>query len=328
MKEEKELKPASMRVRDAAEHLLSCVLEQVSYFPSECGPESISSLLDELSLLKHCNTWPTDCSDQSVAVERFRYFVTEGSVMLALLEEPLGNDQHEFRRRFPNRVAPTGQTFRRLAARLKETGTTKGLAGRGCHRTSRSAKNIATVAVAVNQETSTRWRPTQLGITRRTLARIFVKDLHMFPYKLMGRQAAFEASIAQTQHSSTQPECIPPPVCHEFQTARLFLSHFGLLSLDETQVGRDISPPVGEYLVASRRTPRQNRNDMMVPRTFYTGQMLVLRLPLSSRRRLNLETLLLNIPASIQAVYHVSSLRTALLLLKEKSNSIHSKIYY
>lgn len=26
-------------------------------------------------------------------MEKFRYFVTEGSVMLALLEEPLGNDQ-------------------------------------------------------------------------------------------------------------------------------------------------------------------------------------------------------------------------------------------
>ena len=25
-------------------------------------------------------------------------------------------------------------------------------------------------------------------------------------------------------------ECTPPPLCQEFQTARLFLSHFGLLS--------------------------------------------------------------------------------------------------
>lgn len=93
MKEDKELKPASMRVRDAAENLLTCILEQVGYFPSECGPESVSSLLDEVSLLQHCNSWPGSCTDQVTAVERFRYFVTEGSVMLALLEEPLGNDQ-------------------------------------------------------------------------------------------------------------------------------------------------------------------------------------------------------------------------------------------
>lgn len=96
MKEEKELKPASMRVRDAAENLLTLILEQVSNFPTECGPESISSLLDELALLKHCNSWPTDCGDHTAAVERFRYFVAEGSVMLALLEEPLGNDQVQY----------------------------------------------------------------------------------------------------------------------------------------------------------------------------------------------------------------------------------------
>nr|CAH7751303.1 unnamed protein product [Callosobruchus chinensis] len=42
--------------------------------------------------------------------------------------------QCAFRRRFPNRVAPTGQTFRRLAARIEETRTTKDLAGRGRHR--------------------------------------------------------------------------------------------------------------------------------------------------------------------------------------------------
>lgn len=93
MKEDKELKPVSMRVRDAAENLLILILEQVGYFPSECGPESVSSLLDEMALLQHCNSCPTDCSNQEKAVEKFRYFVSEGSVMLALLEEPLGNDQ-------------------------------------------------------------------------------------------------------------------------------------------------------------------------------------------------------------------------------------------
>lgn len=94
--------------------------------------------------------------------------------------------QRAFRRRLPNRVAPTGQTFRRLAARLEQTGTTKDLAGRGRHRTGRSAENIAAVAadIAETRETSTRRRATQLGITRRTLQRILVKDLHMFPYKV------------------------------------------------------------------------------------------------------------------------------------------------
>lgn len=97
IKDEKELKPASMRVRDAAENLLTVILEQVGYFPSECGAQSLSSLLDEVALIKHCNSWPGSNKSASIAqeqaVQKFRYFVTENSTILALLEEPLGNDQ-------------------------------------------------------------------------------------------------------------------------------------------------------------------------------------------------------------------------------------------
>lgn len=92
-KDEKELKPASMRVRDAAENLLTIILEQVGYFPSECGPESISSLLDEVALMKHCNSMAPATSSSEQAIAKFKYFVTENSTILALLEEPLGNDQ-------------------------------------------------------------------------------------------------------------------------------------------------------------------------------------------------------------------------------------------
>lgn len=97
LKEDKELKPVSMRVREAAETLLTLLLEQVGFFPNECGPQSISSLLDEITLYKHCISHPTEKNDTSLtaeeAVQKFRYFVTENSTILALLEEPLGNDQ-------------------------------------------------------------------------------------------------------------------------------------------------------------------------------------------------------------------------------------------
>lgn len=97
LKDEKELKPVSIRVREAAETLLVTILEQVGYFPNECGPQSVSSLLDEITLYKHCNSNPSENNSVSVtpeqAVHKFRYFVTENSTILALLEEPLGNDQ-------------------------------------------------------------------------------------------------------------------------------------------------------------------------------------------------------------------------------------------
>lgn len=54
--------------------------------------------------------------------------------------------------------------------------------------------------------------------------------------QLMNRQTNVEANLAQTQSASELQEFSPPPVCHDFQTARLFLSHFGLLSLDEPEV--------------------------------------------------------------------------------------------
>lgn len=54
--------------------------------------------------------------------------------------------------------------------------------------------------------------------------------------QLMSRQTAVESNIAQVQASAVLEECVPPPVCHDFQTARLFLSHFGLLLLDEPEV--------------------------------------------------------------------------------------------
>ncbi|CRL00726.1 CLUMA_CG013983, isoform A [Clunio marinus] len=91
MKDEKELKPVSMRVRDAAETLLTIILEQVGYFPNACGIQSISSLLDEVTLIKHCNTGGNLTHEQ--AVQKFRYFVTENSTVLAILDEQLGNDQ-------------------------------------------------------------------------------------------------------------------------------------------------------------------------------------------------------------------------------------------
>lgn len=50
--------------------------------------------------------------------------------------------------------------------------------------------------------------------------------------QLMNKQAGAETYLAAAQSLVQAPECAPPSVVHEFQTARLFLSHFGLLNLD------------------------------------------------------------------------------------------------
>lgn len=74
---------------------ISLLYFKVGYFPSECCPQSSSSLLDEISLYKYCDSNLSDGENvtHEQAVQKFKYFVTENSTIVALLEEPLGNDQ-------------------------------------------------------------------------------------------------------------------------------------------------------------------------------------------------------------------------------------------
>jgi hypothetical protein len=62
---------------------------------------------------------------------------------------------------------------------------------------------------------------------------------HAHLSRLVEQQATLEAAAGQQWCKETEspfPECVPPPACHEYQTARLFLSHFGFLSLDAVNV--------------------------------------------------------------------------------------------
>lgn len=117
MKDEKELKPVSMRVRDAAEALLTTILEQIvsikekffvyrlilctllssNIFQDESGTCSALCLLDEVVLVKQCSSsYLNNTSDPFTyeqAVSKFHYFLFENNIIIALLQEPLGNDQ-------------------------------------------------------------------------------------------------------------------------------------------------------------------------------------------------------------------------------------------
>uniref|UniRef100_A0A8C7TW98 Ral GTPase-activating protein subunit beta n=1 Tax=Oncorhynchus mykiss TaxID=8022 RepID=A0A8C7TW98_ONCMY len=86
-KGDKEHNPASMRVKDAAEATLSCIMQVLGAFPSPSGPASPCSLLNEDTLIKYSRLTSTSCKN-------FRYFVLDNSVILAMLEQPLGNEQN------------------------------------------------------------------------------------------------------------------------------------------------------------------------------------------------------------------------------------------
>uniref|UniRef100_A0AAY4EQL4 Ral GTPase-activating protein subunit beta n=1 Tax=Denticeps clupeoides TaxID=299321 RepID=A0AAY4EQL4_9TELE len=85
-KGEKVLNPASMRVKDAAEATLSCIMQVLGAFPSPSGPASTCSLLNEDTLIRYSRL-------NTTGKNNFRYFVLDNSVILAMLEQPLGNEQ-------------------------------------------------------------------------------------------------------------------------------------------------------------------------------------------------------------------------------------------
>ncbi|XP_076297619.1 ral GTPase-activating protein subunit beta isoform X5 [Lasioglossum baleicum] len=243
MKDEKELKPASMRVRDAADALLTVILEQVGYFPSACGAQSLSSLLDEVSLLRHCNSWTGGRVPRQAAVERFRYFVAENATILALLEEPLGNDQDPqptvtvlIRGPF-GRHAWTMQLrhLPRHRSSMRSITTNPGrplplaeAAPRTDYKPKFFPDNVDRIPHCKVDESI----PSLEAVMNNNN---LVRNEHQTLSQLLERQMNIESKYCdgneKTPDEKTE-ECVPPQICHEFQTARLFLSHFGFLSME------------------------------------------------------------------------------------------------
>lgn len=92
-KADKQLKPASMRVREAAESLLTLLMNHFGFCPpSPSPPETIigSCLLDESSLVKHMFLGNNLTLES--ACDRFKYFVNDNLIMLAILDHPIDRE--------------------------------------------------------------------------------------------------------------------------------------------------------------------------------------------------------------------------------------------
>ncbi|KAF7643481.1 hypothetical protein LDENG_00238590 [Lucifuga dentata] len=84
-KAQKELSPASMRVKDAADVTLSCIMQVLEAAPPLCGSACLHSPYEDALI---------GCSCLSDSRQRtFRYFVLDNSVILAMLENPLDEQQ-------------------------------------------------------------------------------------------------------------------------------------------------------------------------------------------------------------------------------------------
>ncbi|XP_017782958.1 PREDICTED: ral GTPase-activating protein subunit beta isoform X2 [Nicrophorus vespilloides] len=283
MKEDKDLKPASMRVRDAAENLLTYILEQVGYFPNECGPESISSLLDEASLLQHCNSWPNDCNSQEKTVERFRYFVAEGSIILALLEEPLGNDQDPQ----PTITLLIRGPFGRHAWTMQLRHLPRHKSGTKYHAPN-MGRPVVMEDIPPKHESKHKYFPDTTELVPKCKVDQSIPNLDAI---LLGDETAteeinqirdyFESSANAeeklSQDQSAPAECTIPSIVHEFQTSRLFLSHFGLLHFED-----NLQEDFGMSLIAIDNTSSDFCKDLqlldnMSPRTCDTVHLFYVK---------------------------------------------------
>lgn len=88
LKSQKELKPASMRVKEAAEFLLTCLINHFgSCPPAPCPPEAVTGccLLDEIAILKSLGI-EIELEPAGSCSKYFKYFVAENSILLAFVD--------------------------------------------------------------------------------------------------------------------------------------------------------------------------------------------------------------------------------------------------
>ncbi|CAH1262037.1 RALGAPB [Branchiostoma lanceolatum] len=240
-KGDKELKPASMRVKDTAEATLYVVMSQVGSFPPTSGPASLCTLLNEEAIMKYARG---STGEGSLP---FRYFVIDKNIIMGVLEQPLGNEQDPMPTvtvliRTPyGRHAWTMQHRQlsrqdRLGSRsaLNDPGRPVPMSDVGLHHDV-THRNFP--------EEVDRVPPTKADLSIPTLQQITGEKLQQELDKLralMDVQVKYETAvnattekrIASTAFPNSDTECKPPRIVQEFHPSRLFLSQLGFLSLD------------------------------------------------------------------------------------------------
>ncbi|GIY75210.1 ral GTPase-activating protein subunit beta [Caerostris darwini] len=242
-KGDKELKPASMRVKDAAEAVLACMLDYVGYFPPPCGSQNLSSLLDEKSLLQQCKNLDDDQLTREEVVKHFRYFALDNSVILALLEQHLGNEQDPQ----PTLTALIRGPFGRHAWCVQLRHLPHHKSG-SKHYAINPGRPIPMNDVGTVHNIKQRYFPEAVDKiplchgdksipSLENISQVGAGEFDKF-LKLIENQINFETSVkkqVESQHReypNPETECKSPSLCQEFQTSRLFLSHLGFLNPD------------------------------------------------------------------------------------------------
>lgn len=182
------------------------------------------------------------------ATQKFRYFVTENSTVLAILEEPLGNDQDPqptvtLLMRSPHGRHTWTAQLRHLPRSKSGTKYHAVNPGRPIPMNDMHLKRND-VEQKHFPDIVDRVPPCIADYSIPTLDSIIQKvgsDTTKQLSRLLDEQLVFEKlSWAETECSPDglghAQESMPPNVCHEFQAARLFLAHFGFLTIGDNSL--------------------------------------------------------------------------------------------
>ena len=230
---EKEFRPVSRRVLEAAEMVLYSILEHLGAFPPPMGPGSVSSMLDEASLL-------SAAKQNHRNVQPFRYYAADSTTLLGVLPCPVQSGCE-----LPTLTiilrGPSGRHTWTMQLRQVP-----------CHAQAQLTQQLAPVprpephldpapeiapprqpwpdvvkAMPVT-EADTSIPSLQDTLNKETEA------LHLRVQVLVEKQSKLERDFVEHLPSSkynTKPqEMKPPSVRQSFQTARLLLSHLGLVT--------------------------------------------------------------------------------------------------
>ncbi|XP_075869463.1 ral GTPase-activating protein subunit beta [Nelusetta ayraudi] len=228
-KEEKELSPASLRVKEAAEATLSCVMQVSGAWPHLCARPGEPELLG--------------CRGDS---RSFRYFVVDNSIIMATLDHP-GVSSPSLSVLLRGASGGHGWTLQ-LHLQPREG------------RTPGQCSPVSKCSAAAQQVLTAGPRDQQLPGDNHTVLSILGLDQPIFSeqeqqqlWAVFENQRQVEARVQLDGPPTPRNSCRPPGPVTSFQTTRLLLSTLGLLSPEALRVpsAGGVPPQLG-FLDSSR----------------------------------------------------------------------------
>ncbi|XP_054153241.1 ral GTPase-activating protein subunit beta-like isoform X2 [Oppia nitens] len=251
-KADKPLKPASMRVREAAESLLTLLMNHFNNCPpTPCPPESIigSTLLDECNLLKYLSIGK-NLSPES-ACDRFKYFVSDNLIMIAILDILEPNDKQTVCIiRSPFGKYCWSFTFRQLS-RKHNMKTYNEVVARPLPKPD-SMTNILGQTVRQFPESLDKIKSTKFDSFVPNLTKMIAespefrsdRDIMTSLIERVENHMKYEKQRAhKIPLANRSLECKEPMPSTETEAARLILSHFSFLSFETLQ-----DAPMGQMI--------------------------------------------------------------------------------